>query len=147
MNPIEVVKAGLAAIESGDVSTVADMLTGDMIFTGVTPQPLGKHEYLGLQSALVAGLPDWKFNATDFQQRGDQVVTRVHITGTQIGALNLPMPGVPVLPPTGKKVALPEEITTLTVKGDKISRIESSNVSGGGVPGILAQLGVNVPQA
>jgi predicted ester cyclase len=146
MNAIDVVKAGLAASEAGQTSKFASLLTDDMVFAGPVPQPVGKHEFVGLMTAMVAGMPDWKFNATDFKQNGNQVTATLQITGTQTGELNLPMPGLPKLPATGKHVSLPKEPTTFTVKDDKISRLESTNVPGGGVAGVLAQLGVSVPQ-
>jgi len=145
MNAIDVVKAGLAASEAGQTSKFASMLTDDMVFAGPVPQPVGKREFVGLMTALVAAMPDWKFNATDFKQNGDQVTLTMQITGTQTGELNLPMPGFPKHPATGKQVSLPKEPTTITVKDDKISRLEGAVVAGGGVAGILAQLGVAMP--
>ena len=68
------------------------------------------------------------------------------ITGTQTGELNLPLPGVPKIPASGKHVSLPKEKNTVTVKNGKISRFEAEVVPGGGVMGILAQLGVPIPQ-
>ena len=145
MNAIDVVKTGLAASEAGHTSKFASMLTDDMVFAGPVPEPVGKREFVGLMSALVAAMPDWKFNATEYKQNGNQVTVTLQITGTQTGELNLPMPGFPKLPPTGKHVSLPKEPTTFTVKDDKISRLESTNVPGGGVAGVLGQLGVPMP--
>ena len=96
-------------------------------------------------TAMVAAMPDWKFNATDFKENGNQVTLTFQITGTQTGELNLPMPGFQKLPATGKHVSLPKEPTTVTVKDGKISRLEAAVVPGGGVMGVLAQLGVPVP--
>ena len=146
MNAINVVKAGLAASESGQTSKFSDSLTDDMVFAGPVPQPVGKHEFVGLMTAMVAAIPDWKFNATDFKENGNQVTMTFQITGTQTGELNLPMPGFQKLPPTGKHVSLPKEPTTVTVKDGKISRLEATVVPGGGVAGVLAQLGVPRPQ-
>jgi len=146
MNAIDVVKTGLAAVEAGQASKFAGLLADDMVFAGPVPQPIGKQEFVGLQMALVAAMPDWKFNATDFKQIGDQVTTMIRITGTQTGELNVPMPGLPKLPPTGKHVSLPAQLTTFTVKNDKINRIETEADPNNGVPGILAQLGISLPQ-
>jgi predicted ester cyclase len=146
MNTIDIVKAGLAASESGQTSKFSNSLTDDMVFAGPVPQPVGKREFVGLMVAMVAAMPDWKFNATDFKENGNQVTMTFQITGTQTGELNLPMPGFQKLPATGKHVSLPKEPTTVTVKDGKISRLEASVVPGGGVMGILAQLGVQVPK-
>ena len=145
MNAIDVVKAGLAASEAGQAGRFADMLSDDMVFAGPVPEPVGKREFVGLMTAMVAALPDWKFNAMDFKQNGDQVTVVFQITGTQTGELDLPLPGFPKLPATGRHVSLPKEPTTVTVKDGKIIRLELAVVPGGGVPGVLAQLGVRLP--
>ncbi|MHC4481535.1 MAG: ester cyclase [Planctomycetota bacterium] len=145
MSAVDVVKAGIAAQEAGDFDKAAELLTDDMVFAGPVPQPVGKREYLGLQSALKAAMPDWKFNASDFKESGDQVTAVMTVTGTHTAELKLPLPGMPTVPATGKKVALPKQTGTFTVKGDKVSRIDIAVEAGGGVQGILAQLGVSMP--
>jgi ketosteroid isomerase-like protein len=145
MNAIDVVKTGLAASEAGQASKFASVLSDDMVFAGPVPEPVGKREFVGLMTAMVAALPDWKFNAMDFKQNGDQVSMVFQITGTQTGELNLPLPGFQKLAATGKHVSLPKEPTTVTVKDGRISRLESAVVPGGGVAGVLAQLGVVLP--
>ncbi len=146
MNAIDVVKAGLAVVEKGQPAKMLEVFSDDMVFAGPVPEPVGKREFVGLQSALIAAMPDWKFNATDFKQDGDKVTATAQITGTQTGALNLPMPGFPSIPATGKHVSLPKEGITFIVKDGKIARMEAAKVPGGGVAGVLAQLGVPIPQ-
>ena len=86
-------------------------------------------------------MPDWKFNGKDFKQNGETVTATFQISGTQTAILNLPMPGFMKFPATGKHVSLPEEGMTFTVKNGKVTRIESAGVAGGGVAGVLSQLG------
>jgi hypothetical protein len=145
MGALDLVKAGLAATEAGDFKKLDSMLADDFQLAGPTPQPVGKKEFIGLQSALHMALPDWKFNATDFKETGDVVTVNFQITGTQTGELSLPMPGLPKLPPSGKKVALPKEQSTFTVKNGKLARLEVASTPGGGVMGLLGQLGVKMP--
>ena len=145
MSGIDIVKAGLVAIEAGDFNKLSGMLADDMVFAGPVPEPLGKREFIGVQSALKAGIPDWKFNATDYKENGDKVTVNLQITGTQTKELKLPMPGMAPIPATGKHVSLPKEPATFTVKNGKISRLEVTSVPGGGVMGVLGQLGVSVP--
>ena len=146
MNAIDIVKTGLAAVEAGQASKFVGLLADDMVFAGPVPQPIGKQEFVGLQMALVMAMPDWKFNAANYNQMGDKVTAMLQITGTQTGELNVPMPGLPKLPPTGKHVSLPAQLTTFTVKNDKIIRVEAEADPKAGVPGILAQLGIPMPQ-
>ena len=145
MSGIDIVKAGLAAVEANDFKKLGSMLSDDMVFSGPVPEPVGKREFLGLQSLLVAAMPDWKFNPTDYKENGNVVSVMLQVSGTQTGELSLPMPGFPKIPPTGKHVSLPKEATTFTVKDGKISRLDVTPTPGGGVPGILSQLGVPMP--
>jgi predicted ester cyclase len=146
MNAIDVVKAGLAAVEASQFSKFADSLADDLVFAGPVPEPVGKREFVGLQTALVVAMPDWKFNASDFKLNGDKVVATIQITGTQTGVLSLPMPGFPQVPPSGKHVSIPAQPTTFTVRNDKIVRVEADADPKAGVPGILSQLGIPMPQ-
>jgi predicted ester cyclase len=144
MGTMDVVKAGVAAVEAGDFKKFEGMLADDMVFAGPVPEPLGKHEFMGVQMAMKKAMPDWKFNASDFKENGDMVTVTFQITGTQTGELSLPMPGMQPIPPTGKKVSLPKEPATFTVKNGKLSRLEVTSVAGGGVMGVLSQLGVKM---
>jgi len=146
MNAIDTIKSGLAGMEMGQPEKLADLLTADMVFAGPVPEPVGKREFIGLQTALVKALPDWKFNAMDWKQNGDQVTAVFQITGTHTGELSLPMPGFPKVPASGKHVSLPKESITISLKDGKVSRIESARVPGGGVGGVLTQLGIPMPQ-
>lgn len=145
MSGIDVVKAGLAAVEANDFNKFAGMLSDDMMFAGPVPKPLGKREFIAVQSALVAAMPDWKFNGADFKEDGDLVHVVLQITGTQTAELKPPMPTMPPVPATGKHVALPKEPATFTVRNGKITRLETESVPGGGVMGVLSQLGVPLP--
>jgi predicted ester cyclase len=145
MGAIDIVKAGLAAVEQGDFKKVEEFAADDLVFEGPTPQPLGKREFVAMQMALHTAFPDWRFNATDFTEAGDVVTATVKITGTNTGELSLPMPGFVKVPPTGKKISLPPQKTSWTLKNGKLSRLDAAPSPTGGVPGILAQLGINLP--
>jgi predicted ester cyclase len=145
MSGIDTVKAALAAAEAGDFAKVSAMITEDMQFAGPVPSPVGKKEFIGIQSAMIAGIPDWKFNAADFKEDGDKVKATLQITGTQTKELRPPIPGVQPIPASGKHVSLPKEPATFTIRDGKISRLETAGTPGAGVMGVLAQLGVPVP--
>ena len=145
MSNIDVFKAGLAAFETHDMKKVDELFADDMVFAGPVPQPIGKREFVGLQSALMAAMPDWKFNASDFKEEGDKVMAKAHISGTQTAALSLPALGIQSFPASGKHVQLPYESLTATIKNGKLTRLEAAHVEGGGVTGVLAQIGVKLP--
>jgi hypothetical protein len=142
---MDLVKEGLAAVEAGDFKKLEGLVADDFVLAGPTPEPHGKREFVGLQMALQAAMPDWKFNDTDMKENGDVVTVNFQISGTQTGELNLPLPGLPKLPASGKKVQLPKEQSTFTVTNGKLSRLDVASTPGGGVAGVLAQLGVQMP--
>ena len=145
MSAMDVVKAGFAAAESMDWKKFESYVAEDFVFSGATPEPVGKKEFVGLQMALEEAMPDWKFNASGYKEMGDKVMVDMQITGTQTKELTLPMPGFPKIPATNKKVSLPNQPGTFTVKNDKLVSLDIKDVPGGGLMGILGQLGVNMP--
>lgn len=145
MSALDVVKAGFAAAEAHDWKKFESYVADDFVFSGATPQPVGKKEFVGLQMALEEAMPDWNFNAANFKENGDKVTVDMRITGTQTKDLSLPMPGFPKIPASNKKVSLPPQPGTFTVKDGKLASLAVQDAPGGGLPGILAQLGVKMP--
>lgn len=145
MTKTETIKSFSAALEAREFEKAASYLADDFVLNGPVQQPLGKQEFLAVQSAFENAFEDWSFNSHDELEQGDKVVAAVQITGTHTRDLVLPMPGMPIIPATNKKVSLPEEHLEFTFKGDKIASLTSDNVPGGGVPGVLQQIGVPLP--
>jgi predicted ester cyclase len=141
----EIVKAFSAALEARDFEKAASYLTDDFVFSGPVPQPIGTREFIAVQSAFEDAFQDWSFNSHDEVEEGDKVVAAVQITGTHTRDLVLPMPGMPTIPATNKRVSNPVEHLTFTFRGDKIASLTSDNVPGGGVPGVLQQIGDSLP--
>jgi hypothetical protein len=143
MSGMDLIKQSIASMEAGDMDKLGPSLSDDFKFDGPVPEPIGKKEFLGLMKGLVTGIPDWKFNSRDYREDGNKVRLTVKIAGTQSRTLSLPMIPQPIAP-TNKRVQLPEEHLEFSVAGNKITRIHSDTVPGGGVMGILEQLGVKV---
>lgn len=144
MNAVETVRALLAAIEASDWERARSYLADDFTFTGAVPHPFGPDAWLGIHRAFAAAMPDVSFNASGLHEQGGKVVGQVRLTGTQTRPLSLPVPDVPTIQPAGKRLSLPAEQITVTRRGDQIVKLEVSEVEGGGLPGVLAQLGVPV---
>ena len=145
MTNIETMKAFSAALEARDFEKAASYLSDDFVFSGPVPQSIGKQEFLAIQSAFSNAFEDWSFNSHDEVEQGEKAVAAVQITGTHTRDLVLPMPGMPTIPATHKEVSLPEEHLEFTFKGDMIASLTSDNVPGGGVPGVLQQIGIELP--
>jgi predicted ester cyclase len=91
----------------------------------------------------MGGLPDLKFEVRQVTVNGNQATVKVQVSGTHTGLLSLPMPGIPSIPPTGKKVTAAEGFV-VTVQGDKVSHLLVDSPADGGLPAVLAQLGVKM---
>jgi hypothetical protein len=111
----------------------------------LAPIPLGANEFFGTMKALVTGIPDWKFNYKLGSESKNIVETKVKITGKHTREIPSPLPGVKNIAPTNKTIRMPEEIVTFTFSNNKLININVQKVEGGGVPGLLKQLGVEVP--
>ncbi len=143
MSNLDLARKALHASEAGDLATLGGMVTDDFQFLGVTPQTLGKQEFLGFIQSIHTAFPDFKFNETSASESGDTATIKHKISGTHTGPLNIP--GMPSIPATGKKFALPEETSIFTFKGDKATKYTAQPAPDGGLPGILKQLGVEMP--
>jgi len=128
-----------------DVSAAASYLTPDAVSAGgVLPQPIPAKEAIGMLSALKTAFPDLKFDIQNVTVNGNQATVKAIWSGTNTGPLNMPLPGLPSIPATGKHVSV-KDTYIVTVQGDKISRLEVDSPSDGGIPAALGQIGVAVP--
>lgn len=128
-----------------DVTAAESYLTPDAVAAGgVLPQPIPAKEAIRLMSALNTAFPDLEFDIQNVTVEGNQATVQAVWSGTHNGPLNMPLPGMPSIPPTGKQVSV-KDIYIVTVQGDKVSRIEVNSPPDGGIPAALGQIGVAVP--
>ena len=145
MNAVETMQTVIAAMEATDWARARTSVADDFTFGGAVPQPIGPDAWLAIHQAFAAAMPDFSFNARGFHDENGNAVGQLQLTGTQINELILPVPGIAPIPPTGRRVSLPVETITATQRGDKLVSIIVAEVAGGGLPGLLAQLGVAIP--
>jgi predicted ester cyclase len=144
MTNTELVQAWMRASEANDEAAVSELTADDFALIGATPQPLGKAEYIGFMHLMHAAFSDIAFNISRYEVNGDTVAAYWHFTATHTGTLALP--GMPPIPATGKHVALGEEVQTCVCKDGKVQSFTGDSNPNVGIPGILAQLGVALPQ-
>ena len=145
MSNLEVAKRFANLLESGDVKGLQALLADDFQAKGGTRE-LTKQQALGYLQIFFAAFPDHSFGFADFEEKGDLVNCTGQETGTHKGILDLNPFGIPIsLPPTGKSFKLPKSIYTFRVAGDKVTFYGEEAVQGGGLAGILEQLGVKLP--
>lgn len=146
MEETKIVEDFFNAIEKNDFNTAESLLSKNFKVFGVAPEPLGAKEYLGVHRAFNQGMPDFKFNYNISNVKNNIIETKVALTGTQTKEIPAPIPGLQNIPPTNKKVKMPEETVTITLKDKKIETVTLQNVPNGGLPGVLKQLGVEMPK-
>ncbi|HEX2911073.1 MAG TPA: nuclear transport factor 2 family protein [Chloroflexia bacterium] len=147
MKASDIVQALVADFETNDIAKAAELLADDFVFSGVAPQPIGKAEFLAMERAVHQAFPDWKYNQRVVEELGDRVKVVVQNTGTHSGVLDLSEMGLPVPPiaPTGTKLNMPVEPVQYYLRDGKIYEMQAAPTPGGGVPGMLQQIGVNLP--
>ena len=143
MSNLDLARKALHLSETGDTAGLSSLVTDDFQFLGVTPQPLGKAEFMGFIESLHTAFPDFKFNETSTSESGDTATIKHKITGTHTGTFNIP--GMPPIPATGKKFVLPEEVSVFTFSGGKAMKYLAEPVPDGGLTSILRQIGVEMP--
>jgi len=141
VSSIDLVKGWLSAFESGNLDYLQEHHTEDMVISGALPQPVPWKDYALFYPNLMRAFPDWRFNATNFKQVGDRVTYSVRVSCTHSGVLDFPALNIHGYQPTGKRARLPLEQMTMVLHDGKVSRIEIERLEGGGIPGILAQIG------
>lgn len=144
MENSDIVKTGMKSWEKNDEATLASLLDDDFQFSGPVPQPLNAQGFIGFMHTILAAMPNFAFNASGFEESGDTILVKTYITGTHTGTLILP--GMPEIPATNIQVCMPEERQMYTLKNGKIYRLDIESGPEGGVPGLLKQIGVALPQ-
>ena len=139
-----VMERHLAALSEHDLAQLDAQTTDDLRF--FTPLgELSKPEYLELMRGLFAAFPDWRFEHGRLRVGWDHATVELRMEGTHTGTLELPIPGFVPAAPTGKAVVLPAQDYHYTISQDRIVRVEPASVPGGGLPGLLEQIGVSPP--
>ena len=139
---VEQVARDLVAMMTDEEATKARLTADAMASGGVLPEPMPALEAFKLIGGLMTAFPDLKFDIQQVTVNGNQATVKAQWGGTQSGALSLP--GMPAIPPTGKKVSV-KDAYVFTVHGDKASHMRVESPADGGIPAALAQLGVKMP--
>ena len=151
MNGADIVKQFMIALESQEFTLASDYLADDFTFTGMTPRPLNKRQFIMLVKELKYGMPNLSFNVRDIHETNNELVQEqnaectVQLTGTQSSIMELVPLSLPPIPETNRRVILPAQQWHFTFENDKITAIVAPPVAGGGIPGLLAQLDIDAP--
>ena len=140
------VQALMDSVQKGDFEKAKSLFTDDFQFSGPVPEPIGGAQWMGMSMSLKKAFPDLDYQFHVESVDGDAVKISAELKGTHSGDLDLTAMGMGVIPATKKSFANPHEHGTVTVRGDKIASWAVESTKGGGVMGILSQLGVEMPK-
>lgn len=146
----EIVNDFMQALEAQEFTRATDYLADSMIFTGFTPAPLTKNHFMMVMSGLAEGFPNlaYNFHATGESAEtaeGSRVRGTVQMTGAQVNSFKLPPLGIGPIPEMAMSVSLAEENWEFDVKNNLIAGIRADRKPGGGIEGLLNQLGIHDP--
>ena len=133
----------MRGLSSHDVELIGSTFAGDIRF--VTPaKTMAKAEILQFLAALYRGFPDWSYDHDPPEIRADgSIGVKWRQGGTHTATLEFP--GFNAVPPTGKKVEIPEHYFYYRVENGALVEIRPDPVPGGAPRGIFEQIGVELP--
>jgi len=140
----EIVRAFITALETNDQDTADSYLSEGFTFSGWTPLPLNKKDFLTVIRGIKSGIPGLIFNLHNIDEQKDAVTATMQIAGYQTDSFVLPPLGLPPIPQTANSVSLPAEDVKFVLRDDRIVHMIVQQTPGGGINGLLHQLGIDV---
>jgi len=141
MSAREVLFSYTEALDRADLATIAALIHEDFHLEGAGLDGIGKREFLAAMKAQLDAFTGYSENPSDIVEDGSIVHFVAHVTGRHTGTLVLP--GMAAIAPTGRSIALPPEPAWVQVTSDKLLVYHVTKVPGGGIDGILSQIGAD----
>jgi hypothetical protein len=145
MNQREIVQALLDSVQRGDFEKANSLLSNEYQFSGPVPEPINAETWLAIHKNLKKAFPNLDYHFHVDGAEGDVTKISAELKGTHSGELDLGTLGLGVTPASNKSFAIPREHGKVTCKGDKVVSWVMDRIEGGGLMGILSQLGIAVP--
>ncbi|MEO8970920.1 MAG: hypothetical protein ABI406_04875 [Ktedonobacteraceae bacterium] len=145
----ETVRNFMMALEAAQFDTAKGYLADSFTFSGWTPGPLNRDDFMTVMSGLKSSMPNLSYHfhgarELEKQEQDSQEIGSVQISGTQENSLNLPPLSLPPIPQMAHTVSLPPTHWYFTLQNGLISLINVERVQGGDVHALLNQLGTDV---
>lgn len=145
MNPVDVVKTFITALQAGEMEEAAGYMADDFVERGWTAQPMDGQEFLAMISALRNAMPDFSFNLSDVRELDDGVEALISVSGTHTRDLALPQFGLPLVAYSGVAIYLPQAHSEYRFKEQQIAGMLVETIPGGGLNGLLQQIDTELP--
>jgi hypothetical protein len=142
----DIVRTFIGALETNDQDIAASYLSENFIFSGWTPQPLNKKDFLTVIGGIKSGIPGLIFNLHNIDEQENMVTGTTQIAGYQTDSFILPPLGLPPIPQTASSVSLPAEDVEFLLQNDQIVHMTVQHTPGGGIKGLIHQLGIDISQ-
>ncbi len=142
---LETVRTLITALQSGDMDLAIRTTSDAFVVSGLAPRLLNRDEFLAVQSELLNSMPDFSYNLAHEQVVHKGVRALIQITGTHQQDLALPMFGLQTIQTTGIFVVLPQVNVIFRVEDKSVIAMEVEQVPGGGLTGLLQQIGTELP--
>jgi len=137
----------LDAVQKADFETAKSLLSDEFQFTGLVPGSINRDAWLRMSMNLKKAFPDLDYRFHVEGTDGNIARTSAKLKGTHTNNLDLAAINMGVIPATKKSFINPRERGKLTVRGGRVTSWAMEQVAGGGLMGILGQLGVKLPTA
>ncbi len=138
----EIAQAFYVSMESELTEDFATYLDDEFTANGFGPQPILSAQFVGMMAQLRVAFPDWSFNVSQIEEDGNVARVMLAPSGTHKESLELSPMGLPAIPATGKSFQLPVMQHDVTIIDERVVNLTAHVPPGGGLPGILQQLGV-----
>jgi hypothetical protein len=132
------------ALVTGDDHTFFALVTDDFEFSGPLPVPVNAEGWFSISRLIALAFPTIQYNFQVTAEHGEQVHISTELTGRHTGMLDLTPVGMGVNPPTGKAFRNPVEAGVARVLDGRVASVRINPAEGGGVAGILTQLGIKM---
>jgi predicted ester cyclase len=139
---IDVAKRFTDALEARELDLAGAMMADEFKAIGPSLQ-LTKPQTMAYLQLLFTAFPDYGFNFESLEPAGDYIRCYAHEQGTHLGTLDLKAFGMPlVVSATGKSFHLPKSTFSFQADGEKVTSFKEEAGQGGGLAGMLDQLGL-----
>ena len=148
MNPREIVQALFDSVQRGDFQKARFLVSNDCQFRDGSAEPIRCEAWMSINKNLKKAFPDLDYHFHVHRVDGlDGGVVKIsaELKGTHSGVLDLSPVGLGVTPATDKSFAAPREHFRVTIRDSKVAAWVAEPSAGGGLQGILFQLGIAEP--
>lgn len=135
----------LESVQKADFETARSLLSDEFQFSGTVPEPINRDTWLRMSRNLKRAFPDLDYRFHVEGADGNIVRISAKLKGTHTNELDVSAMNMGVIPATKKSFINPHERSKVTVRGGKVTSWVVESIAGGGLRGILGQLGVKVP--